>query len=96
MEAADAATLHPDAIFARIFNVTGLQDFEYPEHMHVFKSRIVFDGDLMRTADGNIIFFPDVGSVPSAMPASRCTVAIKAAAGELLLLLQEMHFLALQ
>ncbi len=45
MEASEAARKHPDAIFGSTFNVMGLQNYAYPEEQHVYKIRIVFEGD---------------------------------------------------
>ena len=88
LEATDAARLHKDAVFARLFSIVGIKNSEYERKYQKFKARVVFGGDRIKDTCGNAVFFQEVGSVPSTMAAARCAVAAKALAGDSLDLLQ--------
>ena len=78
MEAGAAKRKHPDGHFARCFPLVGIKNAESSDHSEwVWKGRIVFGGDLIRTGEGDWAVFEEVGSVPTIMTASRVFLARK-------------------
>ena len=78
MEASAAKRKHPKGNFARCFPLVGIKNAESADKDEwVWKGRIVFGGDQVRTGEGDWAVFDEVGSVPTTMTASRILLACK-------------------
>jgi hypothetical protein len=64
----------PEAHVARIFSIIGIKNWEDPSS-HVWKGRVVFAGNNIKTATGDWALFQDMGAVPSTMAACRAILA---------------------
>ena len=74
VEADELAKTQPEAHVARVFPIIGIKNFEDPSN-HVWKGRIVFAGNRVKTATGQWAMFQDMGAVPSTMAACRAILA---------------------
>ena len=78
MEAGAAKRKYPDGHFARCFPIIGFRNAECADVLEwVWKGRIVFGGDQVRTGEGDWAVFKEVGSIPTTMTASRILLACK-------------------
>ena len=76
LERSEAKRLYPNAHFARVFATTGIKHYEMDKSHHKWKTRVVFGGDNIKTADGNVALFQDVGTTPSTMTSARACMAV--------------------
>ena len=73
VEHAAALKANPSASFSRIFAILGLKDSETSTAK--FKARAVLQGNDMRDADGEQVYFQDTSSAPTSMSCIRSVMA---------------------
>lgn len=69
----EAARIHPDATFAKLFGILGIQDFEAASRK--FKYRVLIQGSKMKDFNNNDVFFSDTSNAPPNMACIRTVVA---------------------
>ena len=86
MWSGEARRKYPDGNFSHCFGLIGINNAEVDDASEwVWKGRIVFGGDQVRTGSGDWAIFEDVGSVPTSMSAARILLACKMLMAELVL-----------